>query len=143
MRKKPEAVVNARLVAALKLLPNVYGERVELKTGKAGRPDWDLFIGKGRVVFVESKWLYSQTQPLKEWTQKQRDFARARIKQGHLVLLLVGDAKNTYLLDAAVHIDTNLIIEWLYHSKSSIDHQHLNMILFGRSLPEAGFYKNT
>lgn len=132
MRKKPEAIINSRLTAALKQMPGVYGERVELKTGKAGRPDWDIFIGHGRVVFVEAKWLYNQTQPLKEWTQKQRDFARDRILQGHLVLLLVGDEKNTYLLDAAVHIDTNLIIEWLYHSKGAIDQLQLMRILYGR-----------
>jgi hypothetical protein len=128
MPKKPEARINLRLKKALDLFPQLCAHRVESKTS-VGEPDWQIHLDGGKVAFVETKFMYNLSNPLKNWKPTQRNWAEQHLRRGFVVYLLLGDENSTLLLNAADHIKTDKIVHILGRWKTKIDPDHLYAIL--------------
>lgn len=89
-----------------------------------------IYLGPDRKCgFIEAKWIYSYTNPLGRWEVPQRTWVKKRLEMGFPCYVLIGDALNTWLLDAAVHLESDIILESVGKWGKSIDKLELQNIL--------------
>lgn len=112
---KPEQKIWQRLKRALDKTPEMQYHRIELKTSEVGFPD--VMYCFGGVGFIELKF----GDDLSDWRPNQRRWAKQKEKFNVPCYVLVGDDKNTWLLKASHHYDTNQIERPLAIWGTSID----------------------
>lgn len=124
---RPEKKVKERLRRAL---PDLFSlHMIELRTGEVGFPDMMYFGPDRKCGFIEAKWIYSYSNPLNRWEVPQRTWVKKRIAMGFPCFLLIGDDLNTWLLNAALHLESDVILDSVGKWGKSINKLELQNIL--------------